>query len=210
MAKGFRKPPITYLEDSLPTRYYVNSNLDPEEVWSYQAGIETNGLSFCRLKTTLFSHDVSDAFTWDNSVMGYINKGKEDRDGIEFELSTIPFYDTSIAANYTYLHHKDKDNDNGYQHIFNIIITYNNPRFCTVELSGHYADYGDLVSPAYFDGIDSNIVWDLSVTRQLVLAEKVSSEIFFVAHNLTDEDHYADSWLKNNPRWVEVGLKLHF
>lgn len=208
-AKGFRKPPITYLEDSLPTRYYT-SDLDPEEVWSYQAGIETNALPFCRLKTTLFSHDANESFQWDSSIMGYINKGHEDRDGLELELTTDTFYDTRFVANYTYVHLKNENNDNNYQHVINVIVTYDNPRFCTAELSGHYVDYGDLYSPSYYEGIDSNMVWDLSINRQLSLSDRIASELFFVAHNLTDEDQYKDYLLKNNPRWIEVGLKIHF
>ncbi len=209
ISRGFRKPPVTYTDEK--SGYWgANEDLDPELVWSYQAGIETTAARFCRLKTTLFYHEAKDAFAWSSTTGLYENLGEEERAGFEVEVETLPWYDLTLAINYTYSHLSNMDKEHGIQQEANLILTYDNADIATLELAGHYANYGTLVSPLYLNGEDNSIIWELSAIRTLWQQDRLQADLFVVGHNLTNDSQYNDDWLKNSPRWLEAGLKFRF
>lgn len=211
IAKGFRKPPITRLSRSLTSRYNVNADLEPEEVWSYQTGIETTAVPYCIVKTTLFLHDSKDSFErWDSTLGTWVNRDDAKREGIEVELETAPIWHTSLKANYTYTHHRNENGAHNYEKIVNLVLVYDNPKICTLDLGGHFIKYGDVASPPSWGGVDSHMIWELSINRTLFTSNNAKGELFFVGHNLTNELQFADPWLPNAQRWIEAGLKFYF
>jgi vitamin B12 transporter len=60
VARGFTIPPLSWTSGG-----YLftdpNPSLDPEEVWSYQAGAETGAINYLWLKATVFHHDLENA-----------------------------------------------------------------------------------------------------------------------------------------------------
>ncbi|MBU0943243.1 MAG: TonB-dependent receptor [Proteobacteria bacterium] len=209
IASGFRKPPV-YYTDTENGAWWANDELQPEEVISYQAGVETGVTRFCRLKTTLFYNDVSEAFSWNSALATYDNNGDESRKGIEVEISTLPWNHLSLELNFTYIHTEDEEGENGHKRFANLIALYDNPQLLTVELSGHYVRYGDLEAPPAYNPVDGTLLWDLSISRKIWANEKLSSELFLVGHNLSNESQYQDELLPNNGRWLEAGLKCFF
>ncbi|MBU1419037.1 MAG: TonB-dependent receptor [Proteobacteria bacterium] len=209
VSRGFRKPPV-YYTDTDNGAWWANDELEPEQVWSYQAGVETGAARFCRIKTTLFYNDVSEAFSWNSTLATYENNGDESRKGIEVEIATLPWNHLSLELNFTYTHTENKDGENGHKRFANLIALYDNPELLTVELSGHYARYGDLDAPPAYNPVDGTVLWDLSISRKIWANAQLSSEIFLVGHNLSNESQYDDELTPNSGRWLEAGLKVFF
>ena len=209
VARGFHKPPVTHTDTDNGV-WWANDQLEPEEVWSYQAGVESGALSFCRIKTTLFYNDVSEAFSWDPVQATVVNRGEESRRGIELELATLPWNHLSLELNFTYIHTEDENGENGHKRLANLIALYDHPELFTMELSGHYARYGDLEAPPAYNPVDGTILWDLSISRKIWANEQLQSELFLVGHNLGNESQYDDELQPNSGRWLEAGLKFFF
>jgi vitamin B12 transporter len=209
ISKGFRKPPILYT-DTENGEEWANDQLEPEQVWSYQAGVETGAARFCRIKTTLFYDDVSDAFHWDPALSTYDNSSSETRKGIELEIATLSWNHLSMELNFTYAHTEDDNGENGYKRDVNLIALYDNPELLTVELSGHYIHYGDLEAPPAYNPVDDNVLWDISISRKIWFNAQLSSDLFLVGHNLSNVSQYGDELQPNSGRWLEAGLKLFF
>ncbi len=209
ISRGFRKPPVTYTDEE-DGDWYANEDLDPELVWSYQAGIETTAIRFCRLKTTLFYHDAKDVFPDRPTTPQYENIGEEERAGLEVEVETLPWHDLTLAVNYTYSHISNMDNEHGIQQEANIILTYDNPDIITLVLSGHYANYGTLDAKEAWNPEDNSLIWGLSATRTIWQDDRRRADLFLVGHNLTNDSQFADDFFKNSPRWLEAGMKFHF
>lgn len=207
--KGFHKPPIAHT-DTDNGAWFANDQLEPEQVWSYQAGVETGAARFCRFKTTLFYNDVSDAFHWNSDLLSYDNSGTETRKGIELEIATLPWNHLSLEFNFTYIHTEDDNGENGHKRFANLIALYDHPELLTVELSGHYARYGDLEAPPDYNPVDGTVLWDISISKKIWANGQLSSELFFVGHNLSNESQYTDELLPNCGRWLEAGLKFFF
>jgi vitamin B12 transporter len=209
ISRGFRKPPVLWTDEQ-NGEWFANEELDPELVWSYQAGVETTAATFCRLKTTIFFHDAKDAIQWSSTTLRMENSGEEERIGFEVEVETLPWHDLTLAVNYTYSHLSNMDKELGINQEANVIITYDNPDIITLELSGHYANFGSLVAPPAFNPEDNSIIWELSVTRNLWRQERFQADLFMVGHNLTNDSQYVDELLPNGPRWLEAGMKFRF
>lgn len=205
-SRGFRKVPIAYKQGDVYFLWAVNDNLEPEITWSYQVGIESIISRYFRYKSTLFYHDAKDV--WYSYPV--LNGEDETREGVEFELSTIPVLDTWVTANFIYTRHEDQMDDTNYSRVANVIITYDNPEIFTLELAGRYVKYGDLVSPDNYNAEDNNFTWDLSLNKKIYADERISSEFFAVVHNIFDEDQMYRDFHANAPRWIEAGVKLFF
>ena len=210
VARGFRKSPVG-LKSGDPYIYGdVNPDIEAEELWSYQVGMETSALGFCRFKTTLFWHQTDDVWRY-NGVKGYYeNSGKdEERRGLELEIETRPFHDFSLLANGTYLYH-DRDglvNDDTYT--ANLIFTYDRADFLRVELSGHYVWWGKTISPSSWNGRYDNFLWNLTLSKEINY-NTFSMDLFLVGRNLFNCSQYDDELTKNAGRWVEAGVKIYF
>ena len=59
-ARGFNTPTLSILSGG-GLFLDPNPDLDPEEVWSYQAGVETAAIPYCWLRVNLFYHDQDKA-----------------------------------------------------------------------------------------------------------------------------------------------------
>ncbi len=210
VARGFRKPPIA-LKSGDP---YIYGNLSPdieaEELWSWQVGMETSALQFCRLKTTLFLHQTDDVWRY-NEVKGYFdNSGKgEERRGLELEIETMPFYNFSLQANGTYLYFDREGMTNDDMYTANLILIYDRVDFFRAELSGHYVWWGDISSPASWNGRCDNFLWNLTLSKKITY-NTFNMDLFLVARNLFNGAQYDDELTKNAGRWVEAGIKFYF
>ncbi|MEN8139681.1 MAG: TonB-dependent receptor [Thermodesulfobacteriota bacterium] len=203
--RGYRKPPLSYVDSADPFGN-ANPNLQPERVWSGQLGLESTGLAGLHLKADLFFHEAEDSIYMDWDLYQHQNGGTSQRRGLELSLATPVWHDLSLAANFTYLHNSTEDQRNYYQRWANLILTYDNPAICTLELAGHYIYYDYRTNnPA-----DDTILWDLAIGRDLWRQGRRGVQLFMVGRNLTNEEQYEQVLLPNAPRWLEAGLKIFY
>jgi len=205
VARGFTIPPLSWASGG-----YLftdpNPSLDPEEVWSYQAGAETSAINYLWLKATIFHHDLKNALVLDYSGVGqpiHINEGKVRRNGLEIEAETVPVYNMSMSAGFAYVD-IDPQNETGmtYNYMYNIGIRYDDKKSFRAELFGHYV-WWDM---AGFD----DFIWDLNLNKKIWSKEKAATELFLTAHNIFNGSQYAYVNSKNPETWIEAGIRFKF
>lgn len=121
IAKGFSAPYLTASS--------LFPDLEPENTWTYQAGIETGHISFFHLKGTVFHQDIEDA--WDADVITWVNTGTIRINGFELEAKSAVYHGLSLTGNFTYVAEKNKISDantweNDETSTGNLIISYLN------------------------------------------------------------------------------------
>ncbi|MBJ6723985.1 TonB-dependent receptor plug domain-containing protein [Geomesophilobacter sediminis] len=180
----------------------------PQKVWTIQAGVESSELENLWVKGTFFYNNTSnieDVITGANTVTNQI------RQGFELELRTVPVWNTSFSAAYTFSDIRFEDTGHDVPGLPNQVVKlqahYNNS---SLGLSGVLT--GNLVTWYRVEGKttkDQNPVWDLTLTKKLWSSEN-AAEIFFSGHNLFDTPQYLDADYKNAGRWFEGGVRCKF
>ena len=203
-AHGYSLPLLCPVRNPLPSQ---------EQVTTLQAGVETTYIPWLWLKTTFFWNQLSDVQEQDPANWQEIVLKKQLKQGVEVEGKTVPIYNTSLSAGYTFIDTKDRDTGETLQNV---------PRQI-VKLGIHYDDlqhsirgallgrYGWLNSSAYFNGKYNAIIWDLNLSKQLLRSDKTAVELFFNAHNIFNGAQYSgQDDLKNTRRWFEGGIRFSF
>jgi vitamin B12 transporter len=214
VARGFTIPPLSWSSGgSLYTD--PNPSLDPEEVWSYQAGAETGVFNYLWLKATVFHHDLKNALVLDHYGGGppayndiFINKGKVRRNGLEIEAETVPIYNMSMSTGFAYVD-IDPTDERGvsYNYACNIGIRYDDKKSFSAELFGHYV-WWDL-DEDYMAEYD-DFIWDLNLNKRIWSKEKAATELFLTAHNIFNGSQYTYGDSKNPGTWIEAGIRFKF
>jgi vitamin B12 transporter len=205
VARGFSKPNLGNIDGGGSIFSTINADLKPEQVWSWQAGVETSALKLCRLKTTIFFHDLHDVWSRDpdNKV---VNTGKNERLGYEIELETIPLHDFSVSTNFTSIYEDNTEKEDDHLYNFNIVLTHARADLWRTELFGHYV---------WWQARDSNngqyddFIWDLSLSKKTIL-KSAPAKFFFNVHNIFNSSQYWWDLIENQGRWVEAGFALSF
>jgi vitamin B12 transporter len=192
-----------------------NPALEPEEVWSFQAGIESGVWRYLWAKATLFRHDLDKAMTRATYAGGppafndlMINSGGSRRQGLELEARTLPLHHLSLLAGVSYVDISPA-NDEGSEHMYAYAIglEYDNRNGLRAELFGRYTWWD--ADPLYKGSYD-DFVWDLNLSKTIFSEKRTNGEIFLTAHNLFNGAHYQRSEHKNPETWVEVGIRFRF
>jgi vitamin B12 transporter len=189
----------------------VQNNTDQrtEKVWTVQVGAESTSIPYLWLKGTLFRNEIwdveyTDPLTYEESKERFISLGAE------IEARTVPVFNTSLGAGYTFT---DTSLAGSGDHV------YAAPRH-TVQLSLRYDDQtfrGQLTGrhlfwnavPTY-NGSYGGMIWDLHLGATLFRRENNSLEVFFSGRNLFDCDQYPDETQPNTGRWFEGGVRVRF
>jgi len=211
VARGFTIPPLSWTSGG----YLLtdpNPSLDPEEVWSYQAGVETNIVNYLWLKATVFHHDLKNALVKDYrkepAYAIHINEGKVRRNGFEIEAETVPVYNISMSAGFAYVDIDPTDEKGvSYNYACNIGIRYDDKKSFRAELFGHYV-WWDL-DEDYMAEYD-NFIWDLNLNKRIWSKEKAATELFLTAHNIFNGSQYTSGDNKNPETWIEAGIRFKF
>ena len=207
-ARGFTIPPLSWTSGG-----YLftdpNPSLDPEEVWSCQAGVETGAINYLWLKAIVFHHDLKNALVKEPPAYAiHINKGKVRRNGIEIEAETVPIYNVSLLGGFAYVD-IDPQNEMGgtYNYTCNIGIRYDDKKSFRAELFGHYVWWDlDGDSMAEYD----DFIWDLNLNKRIWSKEKAATELFLTAHNIFNGSQYIHVDSKNPGTWIEAGIRFKF
>jgi vitamin B12 transporter len=214
VARGFTIPPLSWTSGGA---LYLDPNpsLDPEEVWSYQAGAETGVINYLWLKATVFHHDLKNALVLNRYGGGppayndiFINKGKVRRDGLEIEAETVPIYNISLSAGFAYVDIDPTDEKGvSYNYACNIGIRYDDKKSFRAELFGHYV-WWDLDESCMAEHDD--FIWDLNLNKKIWSKEKAATKLFFTAHNIFNGSQYTYGDNKNPETWIEAGIRFKF
>jgi vitamin B12 transporter len=214
VARGFTIPPLTATSGG---DFFLapNSDLDPEEIWSWQMGFETTGLRYCWLKGTLFYHQLNDALVREYRGGGppayndqYFNSGEEERKGLEFEVETIAFHGVSLSMGGSVVDiSPEKEEGSETMYTCQAGIRYEDQNVWRAELFGHYIwwDY----DPSY-ESENDIVLWDFNCSRKIYKTKTMCTELFFSVHNLFDGAQYLLVDNENPGRWIEAGIRLDF
>ncbi len=192
-----------------------NPHLEPEEVWSYQAGIETTAIKYLRISTTLFYHDLKNAQSRteqgegapiDNDI--FINSGNVQRRGIEVGIETLPFYNFSVSGNFTFTDiEPGTDSDTSDIYTGNIGVEYNNGDTFKARITGHYV-WWDLPDDGQSDFDD--FIWDISLDKTVPITGKVKTKLFCKWHNIFNGAQQVAAAFTSPRRWMEAGFIFNF
>jgi vitamin B12 transporter len=214
VARGFSAPTTVATSGSSTISGYVaNPHLQVEEVWAYQAGIESNLLDAVWLKFTLFRHDLQQAFSvapLADQRWTTVNAGSQRRQGVEIEAKTVPVHHLSLEAGAFFLKAEDRDTGEEITEVpkrqYKVDLTYDDGSFRAL-LHGDYRDERyDPVYAAYLGGF----IFDLNLARRFALGGKPALEAFLTVHNLFNGNQYYYYQFPNPHRWAEGGLRVSF
>ncbi|MFO0753986.1 MAG: TonB-dependent receptor [Thermodesulfovibrionales bacterium] len=214
VARGFNLPTLfaTYGDNLL---FRANPNLEVEKVWSYQAGVETTALRYALLKISFFRHDVSDALDTEritSSTFTVVNKGRQRRQGVEFEAKTVPFYNVSLSAGGTFVDAEDRDTGetirNTPRYTYDFGLHYDNTeKALKALLRGRYVWWN---AEAVYGAVYDSFLVDLDMEKTFFLGKGHAVALFVAGRNLFNGSQYWFSSFKNPSRWWEAGLKYSF
>jgi vitamin B12 transporter len=213
VTRGFTSPPLSFTSSNQQD-YIMNPDLKPETVWSYAAGFETTALRYFWLKTMFFRHDINDVLTPEppsSKPFTYINNGKQRRQGVEAEIKTMPFYNTSLMAGYAYLESRDRDTGEEItgtpKYTFDVGIQYDDKKSFQATLKGHYIRWN---IPQQEAGKFNAMTWDLNLAKKVFTSENTTVGLFFTAHNIFNGAQYPIRYTRNPGRWFEGGVRFNF
>jgi len=176
-----------------------------ERVFAVQAGIETSKIPYLWLKAGLFRNQISDIANRQGGIEKHLKQG------VEVEARTVPLFNTSLTAGYTFIDATNRESGQTLENIPSQIVklglSYDDRRSLRGALLGRYAWWN--ASP------DRNasyrpIIWDLNVSKKVLEAHDMALELFFSAHNIFNGAQYSDGFFKNARRWLEGGARFSF
>ncbi len=217
VARGFQLPNLgATVADGLFFKH--NPDLKPEEVWSYQGGIETALLKYVWLKLAAFRHDISDAIVGvpadpnnpDNGITTVVNEDKVRRQGFEAELKSMKFYNFVFSAGVAYVHSKNRTTDetlhDAPDYTYDVALKYDDERSFRALLKGRYVWWQN------FGGTNprSDVIFDLNLIKTLLRKENRTLEVYLTGHNIFNGAQYFDELFRNAERWLEGGVRYKF
>jgi len=205
VARGFNTPGLGFTFGN----GIGNSSLKPEKVWSFSLGAETAAFKYFWLKVTGFLHDVRDVI--DTNTVPFLNAGRQRRQGVEVELRTLPVWNTSFLAGYTYMDNRDRETGlrltNFPTYTYDLGIDYNDNDTLRGALRGHYIWWN---ASADANARYTAMIWDLNLAKRFFERDGLNLEAFFTAHNIFNGAQYASGFFPNPRRWFEGGLRFKF
>jgi len=196
-AKGF----------SLPSIYLDRPS---EKVWTLQSGIETSAIPYLWLKGSLFRNEIWDVTARD-PLTGDRFSERRIALGVEAELRTVPVFNTSLGAGYTFTD-TTRTSDGSQvlsapRHTAQLALRYDDKHFLRGALTGRHIYWN--ADPA-FAGRYRGMIWDLHVGATVFKREDTSLELFFSGRNLFNGSLYQDEAFQIPKRWFEGGIKVRF
>ncbi len=210
-ARGFSSPPLSELSGGGASTD-PNPDLEPEKIWSVQAGVETKTIPFLWVKATGFWHRLVDQRVAEPSpdTEGNLRKVNGDgatRAGVELEVETAPVLRTSLRWGLGYVDHdQEGDGADQEQYTFDVALVHRWPGSFHGELAGHFVWWDQ--GPG--EGDRNDPVWDLNLWKRFRLGRGAAADAFLTAHNLFQGRQYTDPDRPNPDRWVEVGVRFSF
>jgi vitamin B12 transporter len=131
--------------------------------------------------------------------------------GGEVEGKTVPFFNTSLSAGYTFVEAKNRDTGeilpNIPRQILKLGLHYDDKRSFRASLLGRYVWFNASLGS---DARDKAIIWDMSMAKKVFAVHDTAVELFFTGHNLFNGAQYSQFIAKNARRWLEGGIRFNF
>lgn len=187
-----------------------------QKVKTVQAGVETGRVPFLWLKATYFFNMLRNSES--AGELQNVTTTNQDRQGVELEGRSAPFFGVSLAAAYTYLYAENSDTgerlqSNGQQsvppQVYKLAVNYDN---ALLGLRGILTGSGVAwnATPGYHARA-KGIIWDLNLSWRPAVKSTLTHELFFSAHNLFDGIQTTNTTLYTNAsRWYEGGARVWF
>ncbi|HLO24556.1 MAG TPA: TonB-dependent receptor [Geobacteraceae bacterium] len=180
-----------------------------EKVCTLQVGAETTRLPYVWFKTTLFLNYISDHQAYD--VDGNLIFVKEKRQGVEAEAKTVPIFNTSLSAGYTFIDARNRETGETLvqvpRQIGKMGVHYDDRTSFRASFIGRYVWWNGSTG---LGARDNAIIWDLNLAKKILRVHDTALELFFNAHNLFNGAQYPDEITKGTPRWLEGGARFNF
>ncbi|MBF0533399.1 MAG: TonB-dependent receptor plug domain-containing protein [Nitrospirae bacterium] len=223
VTRGFNAVPAKYSSVSIragDTNYIANPELKVEKVISYQAGIESGILKYLWFKTSLFRHDVWDAFTMktiSSNTFQMQNDIRQIRQGVEVETETAPIYHTTITLGCSYTDAKNADTgqkvEDTPQYSYDLGVEYRNPKVLNASLKGHYIRwyYDPSKYDNYYTFLGNNaMIFDLNLSKEVYRDNNLNVGLFVKGNNIFNDSliFYANHIY--NGRIIYGGVKVNF
>lgn len=184
-----------------------------QKIKTIQGGIESGAFPYLWLKGTYFFNTLRDSQSG-----GQVTTTNQNRQGVEIEVRTTPFYNLSLTSGYTYLHAKNSDTGELLQtnsdqtvppHLVKLALNYDHADLgLRGVLTGNYAWWN---SPADYQSQSRGMIWDLHLTWKLKPKSERSPELFFSGRNLFNGIQTTDAELyRNATRWFDGGIRVKF
>ncbi|MBI5443777.1 MAG: TonB-dependent receptor, partial [Deltaproteobacteria bacterium] len=170
IARGFTYPPLTFTSAGDGIFLIPNPDLEPEKVWSYQAGVETGVGERLWLKATAFYHRRTGAIERVLDALGplqdqFRNVGRVTSRGVEVEVETAPLYNTSLKIGTTYVDLDPRpDTITAGRYSYAVALKYDDRTDLVVELSGIFKSW--LVRPDS-TAVSNGAIWDLAAQKRV-------------------------------------------
>jgi len=169
------------------------------KIWTAQIGAESSAIPYVWVKGTLFRNQ-----TWGATVEQHVALGTE------LEVRTIPVWNTSLAAGYTFTGTTRTSNDTEVndlaRHTVQLALRYNDKTYRGVLTGRHIFWNAQPDENGHYGGL----VWDLHLGAILFKHEQNSLELFFSGHNLFNASQYGFDQIPNTGRWFEGGMRVRF
>ena len=212
VARGFNAPPVGFTSTG-GLFLEPNASLEPEKVWSYQAGVETGAARFAWIKTSAFYHELENAIIKEKQGAGaptfndiFVNNGSTIRKGIELEVASVPIKKLSIFGGSAYvLIDELEDSETFDQYTYNIGLRFDDGKSLYAELFGHYLFLDvEAENDAGFD----DVVWDFNLIKKMSTQSRIKPELKFTIRNIFNGNQYAREDNRNPQRWIEGSIKF--
>jgi vitamin B12 transporter len=188
----------------------ISQNFSKEHVLTYQIGFETSDIDFLRLKATYFGSFSTDATS---SITG-ANEDQQ-KQGVEAELRSVPFYNTSLFAGFNFVDARNRDTNDEIpgiaRYTWNLGIYYDDRKTFQGNLIGHYIWWNNIRDEnSLLPGNYDTFIWDLNLSKKMISRNDISADLFFTAHNIFNGSQYQDGVWPNPRRWFEGGVRFRF
>jgi vitamin B12 transporter len=194
---------------SLPS---LNRGSTQNKVITLQTGFESTYIPWLWLKTTFFWNWLSDVQDL-NAETNDGPLGEQRRHGVELEARTVPVFNTSLSAGYTFTNGRDRVNQERLvpfpRQLVKLGVHYNDVQHSLRgALLGRYV-CGD--SQWSTNAKTSAMILDLNLAKKVFTWRDTGVELFFNAHNIFNgAQDTLDNGFKHTPRWFEGGLSFDF
>jgi len=194
--------------------YAPNPDMEVEEVWSAQFGVESWALDPLWFKATFFRHAVSnglDTNVLDDGSLQPVNRGRQRIHGIEVEAKTAPVLGTSLFAGFTLLDAYDvrleETVQNSPRHIWDFGAWYAGRGGFSTTVTGHYVWWNGRPEN---NGDYDDVIWEINLQKRIAQQGRRTLDLFATVHNVFDGSQYVFEPFRNTNRWVECGLRVRF
>lgn len=211
VARGFSMPSLHALTDT-SSGVIANPDLEPEEVWSYQLGVETAAFGVLWFKADVFRHEVQGSFAQvPSSVPDHLtweNADQSRRTGVDVAVQTARFFGLSAKTGFAYVQ-VDPVGAGRSQDVYQAKaeLSYSTGPW-KAQAFGLFA-WWDLGRGAHESSHD-DFLWNASVTRTFLVSERLNADVFVSVHNVFNGDQDFDTDRGNESRWVESGIRVEF